>query len=100
MEINPPVEGINRRIGGIFAEDDQKMKYLLHRGKIGGGRAGIGKKEFMKWFKEQGGKTICLDDGNQRNEVIFITALNDKHLVHKIAFFVKQVDQFKQRFRP
>ena len=95
VEINSPVEGINRRIGGIFAEDGQGIKYLLHRGKIGGGRPGIGKNAFMKWFKGQGGKTIRLNDGDQINEAIIITALNDRHLVRNITYFVKQVAKFK-----
>ena len=34
-EINPPYEGIDRRIAGIFAKDPDGKLPLLHRGKLG-----------------------------------------------------------------
>ena len=41
-EINPPMEGINRRCAGLFARDADGAVYLTHSGKVGGGRRGIG----------------------------------------------------------
>jgi 5-methylcytosine-specific restriction protein A len=37
-EINPPFQGINRRIARAFAKDFNGKLYLMHRGIIGGGR--------------------------------------------------------------
>lgn len=91
-EINPPKSGINRRISGAFIEDGKGQVYLAHRGKIGGGRKGIGKKAFMSWYQ---GAIDLVKDGTQYNEMIIIGALDDKNLIKKLAAFTKIVSIFK-----
>jgi len=34
---------MNRTIAGAFASDDEGNIYLVHRGRIGGGKKGIGR---------------------------------------------------------
>ncbi|MCJ7631014.1 hypothetical protein MUP77_01240 [Candidatus Bathyarchaeota archaeon] len=46
-EINPPLEGLDKRTQGVFARDDGRI-WLLYRGKIGGGRPGIGRRLFFE----------------------------------------------------
>jgi 5-methylcytosine-specific restriction protein A len=41
-EINFPLFGIDRRVSGGVAEDETGRLSLVHRGRIGGGRKGIG----------------------------------------------------------
>lgn len=42
-EINPPHFGVNRLCAGLFISDSSGSVYLALSGKVGGGRAGIGK---------------------------------------------------------
>jgi hypothetical protein len=37
-EINFPLQGLDRRIGGAFARDEAGKIFVVHRGKIGGGK--------------------------------------------------------------
>ena len=52
IEINPPIDGLTKRVSGLFAKDRTSNSYfLLHRGRPGGGRKGIGKKAFEEWYR-------------------------------------------------
>src|SRR5262249_4400328 len=50
VEMNPPHAGENRRVAGLFAKDDGGRIYVGHSGNIGGGRKGIGQREFRKFL--------------------------------------------------
>lgn len=91
-EINFPFV-LDRRVGGIFLEDEDGEIYIGHRGKIGGGRPGIGKKAFMQYYK---GSTGFVLDGNQESEVLIISALNSSRLAENIKGFIDSVDLFKK----
>jgi len=94
VEINPPYSGIDRRMGGAIATDDSGHLYLLHRGKVGGGRKGIGKEAFMTAYRSYGA-IVSVEDGGRESEVIVVAALDDPRAVHSIAAFVEQVRRFK-----
>lgn len=50
FEINTAYEGRNDRAAGFFARDnDTKLVYLLHSGRVGGGTKGVGKTAFRAW---------------------------------------------------
>jgi hypothetical protein len=91
-EINPPKSGIDRNIGGVFIEDKQGAVYLAHRGKIGGGREGIGKKAFLDWYKEPLDLTY---DDDRHTMLIVIGALDDEKLIENLAAFTYNVSAFK-----
>jgi len=95
-EINIPREGVDRRIGGAFARDtDSGELFLVHSGKVGGGRAGIGMENFLDnyrgtfyWlYRKTGGK----------DEVILVGGLADEDLRVKIGCFIREVAEFKER---
>ncbi|GMU40670.1 MAG: hypothetical protein AMXMBFR23_15360 [Chloroflexota bacterium] len=46
VEVNPPLQGTNGRVGGIFGHEKDGTRVLLHRGTIGGARSGVGKDLF------------------------------------------------------
>lgn len=91
-EINPPKTGIDRNIAGVFIEDKKGTVYLAHRGKIGGGRKGIGKRAFLDWYKEP---LDLVFDEDRQNLLIVIGALDDEKLIENIAAFTKRVSAFK-----
>jgi len=94
VEINPPLEGKTRQVAGLFAKDEITNDYfILHRGKIGGGRKGIGKDKFKNWYR---GKWVeVFDDQGDSEEAILISSITSKNLVSKITDFVHEVAEFK-----
>lgn len=91
--INFLVKGIDRRIGGAFAEDDIGNIYLVHRGKIGGGKKGIGKKLFFEKYPKK--NLVTVTDGDRTSKVALIGKLNSPNLVKQIAQFVHKVESIK-----
>jgi len=90
-EINFPYEGINRRIAGAFAKEDDQI-ILLHRGKIGGGRKGIGKGLFWDNFR---GDPFKIQDGDTENALALVANLDSKHFVQQVGTFVHQIKRIK-----
>jgi len=91
-EINVPFSGINRQVGGVFAKDADGEIYLLHRGKIGGGRVGIGKGLF---FRKYTGKIIPVSDGDRTSDLAIIGKLRDKNFVAQLRAFIFNVHEAK-----
>jgi len=92
VEINFPHEGINNHIGGLFAKDSRTGKYfVLHRGKVGGGRPGIGKDAFRDFYDGQY-KEVKQDAGFK--EVMLVAGVDDPF--HAVRRFVERVRDFKE----
>ncbi|WAC39350.1 hypothetical protein [Pedobacter sp. SL55] len=93
-EINFPLEGINRRIAGAFAKDSNGNILVLHRGKIGGGKKGVGKTLFMNEF---GGDFIKAIDGEIETEFCLIGDLNSQFFLNQVSFFIQEVYRIKNQ---
>jgi hypothetical protein len=92
-EINPPHEGIYRRVAGVFAKDtDTGRAVLLHRGNIGGGRPGVGRKAF--WQRWDGHAVDVFED-DTLTRCVLVACLDDEDLPDQIAKFVHQIAQIK-----
>jgi hypothetical protein len=93
-EINFPHEGINRRIAGAFAKDSNGNILVLHRGKIGGGKKGVGKNLFLSKFY---GDFIEAIDGEKETEFCLIGDLNSKLFPNQVSFFIHEVYRIKNQ---
>lgn len=91
-EINFPYEGSNRRIGGAFGRDTNGNIVVLHRGKIGGGKPGIGKTYFMDNFR---GDTITAIDGDRETTFCLIGELNALQFPEQVANFILEIYRIK-----
>ena len=91
-EINFPYENIDRRIAGVFAKDIFDKIFILHRGKIGGGRKGIGKKLFFDNYR---GEFISAIDGNTENVFALIGELNSENFILQLKNFVYEISRIK-----
>lgn len=91
-EINFPLHGIDKRIGGAFAEDDSGNIYIVHRGYIRGGKKGIGKKLFEDNYR---GKWIDVEDGDVMGTFALIGALNSSRFARQVSQFVCEIDRIK-----
>ena len=86
-EINFPAEGLNRALSGVFAHDENDRVFVLHRGKIRGGKA-----LFFQYYQ---GKTITAEDGGKPDTFALIGSLNDADFPAQLASFVRQILDIK-----
>lgn len=93
-EINFPHAGINRRIAGVFIKDKKGKIWVAHRGKIGGGKKGVGKLLFWKNWAPQ--KTIEVISGKRKEVFAVISELTSPHLVDQVFDFIQFIDQLKK----
>nr|MDO8080342.1 hypothetical protein [Candidatus Freyarchaeota archaeon] len=92
-EINFPLSGINRTIGGAFAKDSSGNIFVIHSGKIQGGRKGIGKSLFEEKYR---GERIVVDEGMVENDFALLGALNSSRFARQVSQFVYEVDRIKR----
>jgi len=93
VEINFPFNGINRRIGGVFLRDGKERVFLGHRGRVGGGRRGIGQAAFLERVGPQ--DLADISDGDRISKAILISAIAAEDIVGRVAIFVRSVEKFK-----
>jgi hypothetical protein len=92
-EINFPLCGIDRRTGGAFAEDSAGQIFVVHRGKLGGGRKGVGKGLFESRYR---GVWEVMNDGDEETSVAVIGVLNSPRFSRQIAQFILKIDRIKE----
>lgn len=94
VEINIPVDSNSRQVAGFFAEDSETgYIFLMHSGKVGGGRPGIGKSAFLVWSKAK--LVNAADENGDVRTGIAISELDDPNLAGRIWTFVRSVQSFK-----
>ena len=88
-EINFPIKGINRRVAGVIAKDNNENYYILHRGKLGGNYS---KTNFEESYK---GEWTLVQDGDRKTRMVLIGKLNDSNLPYNVRDFVKEIYEIK-----
>lgn len=91
-EINFPFSGIDRSIAGAIGKDGHGKVYVIHRGKIGGGRAGIGKALFEEHYPAE---SVEVEDGDRTTRVTVLGRVDSPKLPKRISTFVKEVFRIK-----
>jgi hypothetical protein len=94
-EINMPEEGYSHRIAAVFAKNQKDEIFLIHSGKVGGGRKGIGKNSFRDFYRGNQQVKLLWPDGKE-TEDICIGKLNDSSLRIQVAYFIKEVSRYKK----
>jgi hypothetical protein len=94
VEINVPIDSNGARVAGFLAKDSASGHiFLMHSGKVGGGRPGIGKSAFLIWSMA---KCIEVSDENGGFRTgIAVSVLRDPSLASRIWTFVRSVQSFK-----
>lgn len=95
-EVNPPLDGANRRCAGAFVMDECGRVLLAHNGRVGGGRKGIGKVAFLESLDRPVLDLTTWPDG-LRAEMLVLGAVDDPALPRAIGQFVRSVQSFKAR---
>lgn len=91
-EINFPWSQIDRKTGGTFAEDHWGNVFVIHRGKIGGGKKGVGKSLFEHNYR---GVWSFMEDGDCVSQVAVIGNLKSDRFALQAAQFVKKIEIMK-----
>jgi hypothetical protein len=91
-EINFPWDQIDRKTGGAFAEDAWGNVFVIHRGKIGGGKKGVGKSLFEHNYR---GVWSFMEDGDSISQVAVIGDLKSSRFALQAAQFVKKIEILK-----
>lgn len=99
VEINIPIRGKDRRVGGAFGIDRKTNKVLLlHRGRVGGGRPGIGKEAFFEWIEPRYPQRInTVQDGDRQTKMVFVAELDPEHLLPSLQEFLRLIAAFKKQ---
>jgi hypothetical protein len=95
VEINPSYDGQDRRVGGLFARDDEKRLYLGPTGRVGGGRPGIGQEAFRAFMRGQWWKPVRI--GGDVREAITLGPIGGTGFPGQLAEFVHEVTRFKEQ---
>jgi hypothetical protein len=96
VELNIPTNTNGQQIAGFFAKDTKTNRvYLMHSGRIGGGRSGIGKDSFLAWSRQKLASVADVNGGERFG--IVIGQLKKNVIVAKVNYFVRQVADFKER---
>jgi HNH endonuclease len=93
VEINPALSGYRRQVSGLFARNTRGEVVLLHTGKIGGGRKGVGKSAFEASY--EGEWTEVATEGREVSRAIEIGRIHEKMFMEKLLTFVQEVNRFK-----
>lgn len=95
VEINIPTENNSAQVAGFFAKDLSTDRVcLMHNGRIGGGKLGIGQKAFLSQSLVAL-KEVSVANGTSRLGIA-IGFVDDPDLANKISRFVKIVQDFKE----
>jgi hypothetical protein len=94
-EMSIPMDGINRKCGGLFLSDGRNT-FLAHTGRVGGGRKGIGKGAFLEWFQVY--SELEWPDG-KKTPIVIVGNITDPGFLGSLATFVFAVERFKSQFK-
>jgi hypothetical protein len=88
-EVNTLLRPSPKRLAGAFARDEDGRTLVVHTGKIGGGRLGIGKSSFWRLFPN---KPVFVEREKKPTlKVAVVTILEEPDATARIAQFVWMV---------
>jgi hypothetical protein len=96
VEINIPTDSNGAQVAGFFAEDSETGDiFLMHSGRVGGGRPGIGKSAFLVWSKAKLVE-VTGENGEVRSGIA-VGKIDDPDFAGRVWTFVRSVHRFKEQ---
>ena len=96
VEVNVALHRVDKGVAGLFALDEETGSIaLLHRGRIGGGKRGVGQASFMEWYS---GRKVSYFDPSRDDEegtAILVADLGSSEFLSDVESFVDAVHRFK-----
>lgn len=98
VEINVAYEGRNDRSAGFFGRDNETgIVYLLHSGRVGGGKKGVGKNAFCAWSGES--LVEVFDSTGASRQGLIVMPVEGTGASKSAVRYVAMVDKFKRSVR-
>lgn len=98
VEINVLLEGVSKKVGGCFARHNRTGNiYLLHSGRIGGGRRGVGLRNFISWSDMKPASVI--NSNGESHPYYTVMPIDNVVAVRSALRYVGKVYGFKQEIR-
>ena len=94
VEVNPPHNGVDRRVGGAFLKDEAGRYYVGHSGRVGGGRPGVGQQAFLAFCKRE-----ALYIPERRGPMFMFGPLDGAGWIDALSEYVHEVQRFKEHVR-
>lgn len=95
VELNIPIEGVNNQVASFFAIDPvSQIPYLIHTGKIGGGRKGVGKFAFLS---DLNAKLVnVIDSEGKTKQGMILMALDETASIAVLLKYIGAIVNFKE----
>lgn len=98
VELNIPIAGINNRVASFFAMDPvSQTSYLIHTGKVGGGKEGVGKYAFLSYLNAKLVKVI--DSKGNTKQGMILMAIHEEASIAVLLKYIRSVVKFKEAVR-
>ncbi len=95
VEINIPYEGKNGSVAGCFARNDRNGEIcLMHSGRVGGGKKGVGMKAFLAFYNRP--LTTVYDRKGKGRDFIKIFPLEHDDGIRPILRYIDTIVSFKE----
>lgn len=91
-ELNYPLAGLDLKIAGLYVTSGEKT-VLVHSGKIGGGKPGVGKNLFKNNYVNE---YISIEANKKKYDFAVVGSLDSPRLGEQISLFVKEIDRIKR----
>lgn len=96
VEVNVAIDGVDRRVTALFAVDGKTGNtVLLHRGRIGGGRRGVGREAFIEWYRGMRVMFANASRSGAREQAILVADVASSEFLVQLESFVDAVHRFK-----
>ena len=89
-EVNPAHAGVDRRVAGVFAKDEEGQTYLLHRGRLNG-------MTMEAFWREYEGQKVAVDE--EQRPFAIVARIGSPSMIQEVTEFVKQARNIKLRVR-
>lgn len=98
VEINTPYTGTNGQVSGFFARNTENGNiYLLHSGRVGGGKKGVGKSSFLAWSNHSL-VPVTNSKGIIRNGIV-VMPVTGSGATRSAVRFIDTIVRFKEAVR-
>jgi hypothetical protein len=91
-EINPPTSGVSGLCGGVFIANEHGKVALASRGRLGGGKAGVGRKNFEKFYRDGWIQAFREDE---IHKLVLIDYLDSPNLAARLGDYIFAVAKIK-----
>jgi len=98
VEVNIAYSGNNGRVAGFFAKNSETgTVYLMHSGRVGGGRPGVGKDAFLSWSGLPLQEAVDAQ-GNKRLGIVVMPVTGRSAAIPAMRY-LKKIAEFKLAVR-